>query len=292
VAVRHRGQPVRHGPQAYLGLQFKWRPVFWFGQFEARTGGTGGLTGRYSDHPLRAIRAKLSLGSTWAPYRAPAAQGRPASAAEISSADGDVIKRYNFSHRLGVRFSPTKLQCGRLWADGRWFSGQDRSRLDAGPHQPVGFLLLSKLTSTGGRRRRQRGSSAATCRWRAFPRRHVPAPAGTRTTSSTRIADAPSDLSPTAGRSRLSAFAAGAAAQIWRALYTQASTLAFRTTNPYENFVDGQRRHRAAPARHGPTLGLAVTIPVRGTGRSRPISPPAPGRGATLGPLPRRPGGR
>ena len=257
VETRLKDDPDWHGrsdievtgrmAEAYLGLQFKWGR-FWFGQLEQNWGPVGYWGIPISPYAYPRNYLGLDLGTRTVRLQAQVSQLRD----EID-VNGDVIKRYNFSHRLGVRFSDRFHAA--LW-ETTVFSGNDRS-LDATFINPVGFLLLSNQYGEGDDGNVIFGGDVT---WRAFR----------AATFQLQLAlddfqyedrSAPTTY-PDRWALTLAAFGPLGHRLSWRALYTQASTLAFRTTDPYENFVDDSVGiGRGVPDMDH--LGLSVTIPVR-----------------------------
>lgn len=232
--------------EAYLGLQFKWGR-FWFGQLDQNWGPVGYWGIPISPYAYPRTYLGLDVGSRTVRLQSQVAQLRDA-----TDANGDVIKRYHFGHRLGVRFSD-RLHVA-LW-ETTVFSGNDRS-LDGTFINPVGFLLLSNQYGEGDDGNVLFGADVT---WRAFR------------AATLQLQLAIDDIqyqdrsAPTTYPDRwaltLAAYGPLGDRLSWRALYTQASTLAFRTTDPFENYVDDDVGigRGVADMDH---LGLSVTIPV------------------------------
>jgi hypothetical protein len=180
-------------------------------------------------------------------------QSQVAQLRDATDVNGDLIKRYHFGHRLGVRFSD-RLHAA-LW-ETTVFSGNDRS-LEGTFVNPVGFLLLSNQYGEGDDGNVMFGTDVT---WRAFR------------AATFQLQLAIDDLQyedrddpyryPDRWAFTLSAYGPLGDRLSWRTLYTQASTLAFRTANPYDNFVDDTVGiGRGTPDMD--QLSVSVTLPVR-----------------------------
>ncbi len=172
--------------------------------------------------------------------------GRPALALEVATRDfqfhalsaqladerdstGALVHRYHFAHRLGVRLSErfrlVLWETTVLSGTGRNF--EDRYR------NPLSISYLANTIGLGDRGNVMLGVDVE---WRALGRTALQAQLALDDLSY-QDRDAP-DRNPDRWALTLSAsgpFGAGAA---WRAGYTRATSLAFRTFNPFENFTD------------------------------------------------------
>lgn len=233
-------------PEAYLGLQFKWGR-FWFGQLEQNWGPVGFWGIPISPYSYPRTYLGLDVGSRTVRLQAQVGQLR-----DEVDATGEIIKRYHFGHRLGVRFSD-RLHAA-LW-ETTVFAGNDRS-LEGTFINPVGFLLLSNQYGEGDDGNVMFGADVT---WRAFR------------SATFQLQLAIDDLQyedrgapetyPDRWALTLSAYGPLGRRLSWRALYTQASTLAFRTTDPFEAYVDdGVGIGRGVPDMD--QLSVSVTLPV------------------------------
>ena len=233
--------------EAYLGLQFKWGR-FWFGQFDQNWGPVGYWGIPISPYSYSRTYLGLDVGS-----RTVRLQSQVGSLRDGIALDSTIIKRYHFSHRLGVRFSDRFHAA--LW-ETTVFSGEDRS-LDGTFINPVGFLLLANQYGEGDAGNIIVGTDLT---WRAF---HAATFQLQLAIDDIQIENrgAP-DTYPDRWALTLSAFGPVGSRMSWRALYTQASTLALRTTDPFENFTDaGVGIGRGtADMDH---LAVSLTLPVR-----------------------------
>jgi len=232
--------------EAYLGVQFKWGR-FWFGQFDQNWGPVGYWGIPISPYAYSRTYFGLDVGS-----RTVRLQSQVGKLRDVVAADGTIIKRYHFDHRLGVRFSDRFHAA--LW-ETTVFSGEDRS-LDGTFINPVGFLLLANQYGEGDAGNIMVGTDLT---WRAL---HAATFQLQLALDDIQIENrSGGDRYPDRWALTLSAFGPIGPRLSWRALYTQASTLAFRTTNPYENFTDaGVGIGRGtADMDH---LSVAVTLPL------------------------------
>jgi hypothetical protein len=142
---------------------------------------------------------------------------------------GARVHRYFFAHRLGVRLTD-RLHLG-IW-ETTLVAGADRE-FDGRYRNPLSLLLLANQYGLGGDGNVLFGVDA---RYRL----------GGGTTVETQIGLDDIQYEPSAGENRypdrwaftLAAYGPLGARLSWRAFYTQASSLAFRTLNPFENLTD------------------------------------------------------
>lgn len=208
-------------PDAYASAQFGWGSLF-YGQ-TARNWGPAGVTG---------------IGLSDAGYP------RPEVAFEVHTRDfrllavasqledqqdsiGQLVHRYFFAHRIGVQVGKRLHLAG--W-ETTVIAGHERD-FDARYRNPLTLGVLANLYSFGDRGNILLGVDAE---WRASDAVAV------------EMQVALDDLarrSSAEGHPSRYAFTVGAhgrllGASAWRAFYTQASSLAFRTFNPQENLTD------------------------------------------------------
>jgi len=207
-------------PEAYLGAQFKHVTLF-YGQME-RNWGPAGLPGiGVSDYAYPQAEAAIELGTETFRLHALARTLED----ETDDAGGR-IHRYFFAHRIGVRVTQ-RLHLG-LW-ETTVIAGQDRE-FDARYRNPLTLVLLANQYGLGLDGNVMVGLDA---RWRV---------AG-RTLLEAQVALDDFQYRENAYPNRY-AFTVGASGPLgrrlaWRTLYTQASSLAFRTLDPLENFTTG-----------------------------------------------------
>jgi hypothetical protein len=232
--------------EAYLGLQFKWGR-FWFGQFDQNFGPVGYWGIPISPYAYPRTYFGLDLGT-----RTFRLQSQVGALRDETTADSVVIKRYHFMHRLAVRFSDRFHAA--LW-ESTVFSGEDRS-LDGTFINPVGFLLLANQYGEGDAGNVLLGTDLT---WRAFRKTTFQAQL---VLDDLQIEDrgAPTTY-PDRWAFTLAAYGPIGQRMDWRAIYTAASTLAFRTTDPNEDFVDDSVGIGRGTADMD-YLSLRVTMPV------------------------------
>jgi hypothetical protein len=234
---------------AYLSAQFKYGSLF-YGQMDRNWGPVGIAGIGLSNYGYSGVEAGFTLGTRTLQLDAVAR-----SLKDTTDTSGNVIHRYFFAHRLGVRLS-RRVRVG-LW-ETVILSGEDR-QFDARFRNPVSLLILADQYGLGDDGNILLGLDAG---WRVAGRTTVEAQLGIddlqyqNTLGSNRFQNrwaftvsAFGPLGPTLG---------------WRALYTQASSLAFRTLNPFENFTEagvGLGRNFDDQDQ----LSVTVTVP-RGTG--------------------------
>jgi hypothetical protein len=211
-------------PEAYLSAQFKYGSVF-YGQME-RNWGPVGLPGiGLSNYGYPQVEAGFLIGTRTLQLEALAR-----SLADGRDTLGNRVHRYYFAHRASARLSD-RFRLG-LW-ETTVLAGVDRD-FDGRYRNPLSLLLLANQYGLGADGNVLFGAEAA---WRVRGRTTVEAQLGIddlqyeNTTGSNRY--------PNRWALTLSAFGPLGGALAWRAWYTQASSLAFRTLNPFENFTDG-----------------------------------------------------
>jgi hypothetical protein len=209
--------------EAYLSAQFKFIRLF-YGELDQNWGPVGvpgiGLSNYGYPHPHFGVE----IGN--ANFRLSA---QASTLADQTDSSGGVIHRYFFAHRLDARLGH-RVHLG-LW-ETVVLSGLDRG-FDARYRNPVSLLLLANEYGLGDKgnvllgldllwRVSERVSLQGQFALDDFQYQHRSGP----TRAPDRYAFTVAASGPLAGRFG------------WRALYTQASSLAFRTINPSENFTD------------------------------------------------------
>lgn len=209
--------------EAYASAQFKYGSVF-YGQMD-RNWGPVGLPGiGLSNYGYSEVESGFDLGTRTLRVHAiarPLQDGRDSLGARVH--------RYFFAHRLGLRPS-SRVSLG-LW-ETVLLAGVDRE-FDGRFRNPLSLLLLANQFGLGLDGNVVVGVDAS---WRA----------GKRVTLQTQLALDDLQYEQTSGSRRypnrwaltVEAFGPLGRQLGWRALYTQASSLAFRTINPLENLTD------------------------------------------------------
>lgn len=212
----------RHA-DGYIMGEWRWIRVF-YGQTD-RNWGPVGLPGI----PLSAYgypRPELAIAIGNDKFRL---RSHAATLADASDSSGQVVHRYFFAHRIDLGLS-RRFQLG-LWetivlaGPSRTFDGRYRN--------PVTLLLLANQYGLGAEGNVLVGIDA---RWRV----------GARTTLHAQLALDDLQYQNRSGATRypdryaFTLMATGALSRriAWRAAYTQASSLAFRTASPFESFTD------------------------------------------------------
>ena len=234
---------------AYLSAQFKYGSVF-YGQMD-RNWGPVGIPGiGLSNYAYSGVEAGFNLGTRTLQLDAVAR-----SLKDTTDTSGNVIHRYFFAHRFGLRLS-RRVRVG-LW-ETVIVAGEDRE-FDARFRNPVSLLTLADQFGLGANGNILLGLDG---RWLMTGRTTLEAQLGIddlqyqNTSGSNRY--------PNRWALTVSAFGPLGRTLGWRALYTQASSLAFRTLNPFENFTEagvGLGRNFDDQDQ----LSVTVTVP-RGTG--------------------------
>jgi len=235
--------------EAYASAQFKYGSVF-YGQMD-RNWGPAGVAGiGLSNYGYSQVESGFDLGTRTLRLHALARQ-----LTDEQDALGNRIHRYFFAHRLGLRAS-NRVNLG-LW-ETVVLAGVDRE-FDGRYRNPLSLLLLANQYGLGSNGNVMLGMDAS---WRA----------GRGVTLQTQLALDDLQYKNTSGPDRypnrwaltLSAFGPLGRTLGWRALYTQASSLAFRTLDPYENLTDAGVGIGRNFADQDQTT-VTVTVP-RGTG--------------------------
>ena len=235
-------------PEAYVAAQLKYLRVF-YGQMD-RNWGPVGLAGiGVSDYAYPQTELGFELGTDGLRLH-----GLARTLEDERDETGQRVHRYFFAHRIGVRLSD-RLRLG-LW-ETTVLAGVDRD-FDARYRNPLTLLLLANQYGLGSDGNVMIGLDAS---WRV----------GGRTTVEAQLALDDLQYENTTGPERYpNRWALTLAAQGpvgrrlgWRAFYSQASSLAFRTLNRFENFTTsgvGLGRNFA----DNDQLTLRLTVP-RGT---------------------------
>jgi len=212
----------RHAEGYILG-EWRWIRLF-YGQMD-RNWGPVGLPGiPLSNYGYPRPELAVEIGNDRLRLRSHAL-----TLADATDSTGAVVHRYFFAHRIDLNLS-RRLQLG-LW-ETVILAGQDRT-FDGRYRNPVTLLLLANQYGLGAEGNVMVGVDA---RWRV----------GGRTTLHAQLALDDFQYQNRSGPTRypdryaFTLMATGALTPriAWRAGYTQASSLAFRTANPFEAFTD------------------------------------------------------
>jgi hypothetical protein len=211
-------------PEAYLSAQFRYGSVF-YGQMD-RNWGPAGIEGiGLSDYGYPETELGIEIGVD--------AVRLVASARTLEdgrNSAGERVHRYFFAHRLGVRLTD-RLRLA-LW-ETTVLAGVDRE-FDGRYRNPLSLLLFTNQYGLGADGNVLFGLDA---RYRI----------GKGTTLEAQVGIDDLQYENPTGEDRYPnrwAFTVAGFGQLgrrlsWRALYTQASSLAFRTLDPFENLTDG-----------------------------------------------------
>jgi hypothetical protein len=211
-------------PEAYLSAQFKYGSVF-YGQMERNWGPVGVSGIGLSSYAYPQVELGFLVG---VPRLQLEAYAR--SLKDEADSLGRTVHRYFFAHRASAELND-RLRVG-LW-ETTVLSGIDRE-FDGRYRNPLSLLLFTNQYGLGSNGNVLFGLDAS---WRIRGRVTLQAQLG--------IDDL--QYENTAGATRypdrwaftLAGFGPLGRALAWRAVYTQASSLAFRTLDPFENFTDG-----------------------------------------------------
>ena len=232
----------RHA-DAYLSAQWKWARLF-YGQTD-RNWGPVGFTGiPLSNYGYPRPEFAVELGSSKLRLSAHAL-----TLTDAQDTAGQVIHRYFFAHRLDAR--PHRRLALSLW-ETILVTGPDRS-FDGRYRNPVALLLLANQYGLGAEGNVIVGADVT---WQL----------GARPTLAAQVAidDIQYQDKGYPNRYAVTLQASGALRPevSWRAGYTQASSLAFRTANPFEAFTE-QGVGIGRPFADSDQLTLALALPVR-----------------------------
>ena len=211
-------------PEAYASAQFKYLRIL-YGQMDRNWGPVGIAGIGVSDYGYPQTELAVELGTD-----AVRLAGLARTLEDERDTAGERVHRYFFAHRLGVRLTD-RLHLG-LW-ETTVLAGRDRD-FDARYRNPLTLLLLANQYGLGSDGNVLLGLDA---HWRVAARTSVQA----------QLALDDLQYENTEGPTRypnrwaLTLAAAGPLGSRfgWRALYTQASSLAFRTLDRFENFTSG-----------------------------------------------------
>jgi hypothetical protein len=235
--------------EAYASAQFKYGSIF-YGQMD-RNWGPVGLPGiGLSNYGYSQVESGFDLGT-----RTLRLYGLARNLRDERDSLGNRVHRYFFAHRLGVRLSP-RVNVG-LW-ETVVLAGADRE-FDGRFRNPLSILLLADQFGLGADGNAMLGVDAG---WRVNGRTTLQAQLGLDDLQYEQTSGA--ERYPNRWAFTLSAFGPVGRTLGWRALYTQASSLAFRTLDPFENLTDagvGIGRNFDDQDQ----LSLTVTVP-RGSG--------------------------
>jgi hypothetical protein len=234
---------------AYMSAQFK-RGELFYGLMDRNWGPVGYYGIPLSNYGYSREAIALEIGTRDLRFYAQAADLKD----ERDSA-GQVIHRYFFAHRLGLRLSDRFRLA--IW-ETTVLAGPDR-KFDGRFRNPLSLLLLANQYGQG-----DEGANVLVgldLHWRAFRRATFQAQLGIDDLQY-QTRSGPTRY-PDRWALTLAAFGPLGAALGWRVLYTQASSLAFRTLDPFENFTEagvGLGRNFADMDQ----LTLSASVPVAG----------------------------
>jgi hypothetical protein len=230
--------------EAYVSGQWKWARLF-YGQMDRNWGpqGVDGIPLSAFGYPRPEIG--LELGSDKVRLTA-----QVADLLDERDTVGTPVHRYWFAHRLSVR--PSMRLSVSLW-ETYILGGPDQS-FAGRVRNPLALLILSDQYGLSANGNLMVGSDVS---WRA----------GSRVTLQGQLAiddisyqSIPGGHVPNRYAFTVAAFGPLGRTLAWRALYTQASTLAFHTISPWENYADaGVGIGRGFP--DNDRLTASVTIP-------------------------------
>ena len=233
---------------AYISAQFKYGNLF-YGQTD-RTWGPVGLPGiPLSNYGYEHQGLALDIGNQDIRLSAFATDLRD----EIDTL-GRTVHRYYFVHRLHAR--PSRRLTLGLW-EGVVLAGADRN-FETRYRNPLSISYLANTIGLGDRGNVILGTDI---HWRAFRRATLEAQLAIDDFSY-QNRSGPNRV-PDRWALTLGVFGPFGSAWGWRALYTRASSLAFRTFNPFENFTDhgvGLGRNFADMDQ----LSASLSVPVAG----------------------------
>ena len=210
--------------EAYLSAQFKYGSVF-YGQMD-RNWGPVGIEGiGLSDYGYSATELGFEGG-----IDAIRLVGLARSLEDARDSTGARIHRYFFAHRLGVRVTD-RLRLG-VW-ETTVLAGADRE-FDGRYRNPLSLLLLANQYGLGADGNVLFGLDAS---YRIAKGTTLEAQLGLDDLQYENTAG--EDRYPNRWAFTLAAHGPLGPTLGWRALYTQASSLAFRTLDPFENLTDG-----------------------------------------------------
>ncbi len=210
-------------PEAYLSAQTKYASLF-YGQSDRNWGPVGMPGIGVSDYAYPAVELRLLVG-------VPSLQLEALTRSLADGRDtlGQIVHRYFFAHRAAARLTD-RLRVG-LW-ETTVLAGVDRE-FDGRYRNPLSLLLLANQYGLGADGNVLFGAEAS---WRVRG----------RSTLQVQLALDDFQYENVSGATRypnryaftVAGFGPLGRALAWRAMYTQASSLAFRTLDPFENFTE------------------------------------------------------
>ncbi|MGH7498096.1 MAG: hypothetical protein ACREL3_04510 [Gemmatimonadales bacterium] len=210
--------------EAYASAQFKYGNVF-YGQMDRNWGPVGIAGIGVSNYGYNEVEGGFELGT-----RTLRLSGLIRPLRDEQDSLGNLVHRYFFAHRLGLRLSDRVTVAA--W-ETVVVAGVDRN-FDGRFRNPLSLLVLANQYGQGD----EEGNVLLgfDVHWRAFR----------RTTFEAQLGIDDLQYQNRSGPNRypdrwaltLSAFGPLGRALGWRALYTQASSLAFRTLDPFQNLTD------------------------------------------------------
>jgi hypothetical protein len=208
---------------AYISAQFKYGNLF-YGQMGRNWGPVGPPGIPLSDYGYERQGLALEIGIPTVTLSALATDLQDA----VDSL-GQTVHRYYFVHRLGIR--PSRRLALGLW-EGVIVAGAGRN-FETRYRNPLSISYLANTIGLGDKGNVLLGLDA---RWRAFRRTILEAQLALDDFQYQNR----SDPATPPDRWALTLAASGPMGRTlsWRAFYTQASSLSFRTFNPFENFTD------------------------------------------------------
>ena len=210
--------------EGYASAQFKYGSVF-YGQMD-RNWGPAGIEGiGLSDYGYNDPELAVEIGVDAVRLVALAR-----SLEDARDSTGARVHRYFFAHRLGVRLGE-RLRLG-LW-ETTVLAGVDRE-FDGRYRNPLSLLLLANQYGLGADGNVLFGFDAS---YRIGKGTTVEAQVGLDDIQYENTAG--EDRYPNRWAFTVAAHGPAGSRLAWRALYTQASSLAFRTLDPFENLTDG-----------------------------------------------------
>jgi hypothetical protein len=211
---------------AYIAGQWRWLQLL-YGQLDRNWGPVGVAGIPLSNVGYGRPEVSLALGTDRLRLRAVASGLQ----SETDSVSGDVIRRYFFAHRIDARLS-RRFRLA-LWETGI-VAGKDRD-FDGRFRNPVALLLLANQYGLG---EKENNLMVGIDAWWQLSRRVTLA--GQLAIDDLQYQNRGSSTRyPDRYAFTLSAQGALGSALGWRGLYTQASSLAFRTFQQGQTFTDG-----------------------------------------------------
>ncbi|HEV2291547.1 MAG TPA: hypothetical protein VGR60_06890, partial [Gemmatimonadales bacterium] len=231
--------------EAYLSAQWKWARLF-YGQMDRNWGPQGVYGIPLSSWAYPRPEIGFELGSDKIRLTAQAAD-----LLDERDTTGAPVHRYWFAHRLSVRASE-RLSLA-VWET--YILGGPEQTFAGRVRNPLALLILSDQYGLSANGNLMVGSDVS---WHAGRRVTLQGQLAVDDISYQKI---PGGHVPNRYAFTVAGFGPLGSSLSWRALYTQASTLAFHTNSPWENFADqGVGLGRGFP--DNDQLSGFVTIPV------------------------------